>query len=83
MEKHREKQKRARESAEEQAKWFEVKVNTSVYITGLPDDATEGEVAQVRVTVTCSTVSIFQAVSDVTAETVMWCGNSSLQNVAS
>jgi HIV Tat-specific factor 1 len=47
MEKHLEKQKRARESAEAQAAWFDLKKNTSVYITGLPDDATEAEIAQV------------------------------------
>lgn len=58
MEKHREKQKRARESAEEQAKWFDMKVNTSVYITGLPDDATETEVAQVCVLAACITVFV-------------------------
>lgn len=47
MEKHLEKQKRAREAAEAQAKWFDLKKNTSVYVTGLPDDASEAEIAQV------------------------------------
>jgi HIV Tat-specific factor 1 len=47
MEKHQERQKRARENAEAQAQWFELKENTSVYITGLPDDVTEAEIAQV------------------------------------
>lgn len=42
------KHKRARE-AEKKAAWFDLKVNTSVYITGLPEDATEAEVAEVCV----------------------------------
>lgn len=47
LEKHQERQKRAREQAEAQAQWFDLKENTSVYMTGLPDDVTEAEIAQV------------------------------------
>ncbi len=36
-----------RREAEEE-KWKELKVITSVYVTGLPDDVTEAELAQVR-----------------------------------
>ena len=48
LEKHAERQKRAREAAEKQAQWFDMKVNTSVYVTGLPEDVTEAELLQVR-----------------------------------
>ncbi len=34
------------ESAAKQAAWFELKKNTSVYVTGLPLDVTEEEVEQ-------------------------------------
>ena len=47
MAKHAEKGRKARE-AEKQATWFDLKVNTSVYVTGLPDDVMETEVAEVR-----------------------------------
>lgn len=60
MEKHLEKQKRARESAEAQAAWFDLKKNTSVYITGLPDDATEAEIAQVDLHANACAVSRYQ-----------------------
>ncbi|KAK9833990.1 hypothetical protein WJX81_001143 [Elliptochloris bilobata] len=46
MEKIREKQKRAREASEKEAAWFDLKVNTSVYVQGLPDDVTETEMGQ-------------------------------------
>ena len=45
LEKHAERAKRAREAAEE--KWRDLKHITSVYISGLPDDATEDEIAKV------------------------------------
>jgi HIV Tat-specific factor 1 len=40
------KEKAAKRQAAEQQKqgWFDLKVNTSVYITGLPDDTTPAEV---------------------------------------
>ena len=43
--KHAEKSKREREAKER--KWFDLKVNTSVYVTGLPEDITETEFAEV------------------------------------
>ena len=46
LEKHAERAKRAREAAEE--KWRDLKHVTSVYISGLPDDATEDEIAKVN-----------------------------------
>ncbi len=46
-----EKAKRAKEAAEkerlQEQTWCDVKVTTSVYVTGLPDDVTEEELAQV------------------------------------
>ncbi len=42
-----EKAKRAKEAAQREQTWFEMKVNTSVYVTGLPSDATDAELAQV------------------------------------
>ena len=44
MEKHLEKAKRAREQED---KWLGVQNNLAVYVTGLPDDTTEAEFAQV------------------------------------
>ena len=44
IEKHREKAKRAREQED---KWLGVQNNMAVYVTGLPDDTTEAELAQV------------------------------------
>lgn len=46
MAKHAERQKRALE-ADKPKEWFELKVNTSVYVTALPDDVTEAEFAEV------------------------------------
>ena len=48
MDRIAEKQKRAKEQAEAQKQWFNLKVNTSVYVTGLPDDITEVQLAEVR-----------------------------------
>jgi hypothetical protein len=48
MERIAEKQKRAKEEAEKKKQWFDIKVNTSVYVSGLPDDITEGQLAEVR-----------------------------------
>ena len=44
IEKHKEKAKRAREQED---KWLGVQNNMAVYVTGLPDDTTEAELAQV------------------------------------
>lgn len=33
--------------------WFELKVNTHVYVTGLPDDVTTDEVSLTRCTILC------------------------------
>ena len=37
MERARERAKKAKAAREQQAGWFELKVNTSVYVTGLPE----------------------------------------------
>ena len=42
-----EKKRKAAEQAEAQKNWFDLKVNTSVYVTGLPDDVDEGQLAEV------------------------------------
>lgn len=47
MERIAEKKKRAKEQAEAQKQWFDLKVNTSVYVTGLPDDIDEPQLAEV------------------------------------
>ena len=44
IEKHLEKAKRAREQED---KWLGVQNNLAVYVTGLPDDTSEAELAQV------------------------------------
>ena len=44
IEKHLEKAKRAREQED---KWLGVQNNLAVYVSGLPDDTTEAELAQV------------------------------------
>ena len=49
MERIAEKQKRAKEEAEASKQWFEMKQNTSVYVTGLPDDVTPEEMAEVYI----------------------------------
>jgi hypothetical protein len=36
------------QAAEKEAAWFNLKVNTSVYVQGLPDDVTEAEMVQAR-----------------------------------
>lgn len=41
-----ERAKKAREAEEAKQKWFELKKNTSVYITGLPEDLTEHEMIE-------------------------------------
>ena len=51
IEKHREKAKRAREQED---KWLGVQNNMAVYVTGLPDDTTEAELAQVCCTLQLS-----------------------------
>lgn len=48
MERIAEKKRKAVEQAEAQKQWFDLKVNTSVYVTGLPDDITESQLAEVR-----------------------------------
>ena len=52
IEKHREKAKRAREQED---KWLGVQNNMAVYVTGLPDDTTEAELAQVCCTLQLTT----------------------------
>ena len=48
VEREKERSKKAKEDASRKAEWFELKQNTSVYVSGLPSDVTEEEVAQVR-----------------------------------
>ena len=36
------------QAAEKEAAWFDLKVNTSVYVQGLPDDVSEAEMVQAR-----------------------------------
>lgn len=48
IEREKERSKKAKEDATRKAEWFELKQNTSVYVSGLPSDVTEEEVAQVR-----------------------------------
>jgi hypothetical protein len=50
-----ERAKKAKEAAEKEQTWFEPKVNTSVYVTGLPSDVTEAELAQVCSLLSCET----------------------------
>lgn len=47
IEREKERSKKAKEAATKKAEWFELKQNTSVYVSGLPSDVTEEEVAQV------------------------------------
>lgn len=47
IEREKERSKKAKEDATRKAEWFELKQNTSVYVSGLPSDVTEEEVAQV------------------------------------
>lgn len=47
IEREKERSKKAKEAATQKAEWFELKQNTSVYVSGLPSDVTEEEVAQV------------------------------------
>ncbi|KAK9820468.1 hypothetical protein WJX72_010675 [[Myrmecia] bisecta] len=47
IEREKEKQKRAKEEAEKQAQWFDLKINTSVYVTGLPEDVTVPDIVAV------------------------------------
>ena len=47
IEREKERSKKAKEAATRKAEWFELKQNTSVYVSGLPSDVTEEEVAQV------------------------------------
>ena len=53
MERIAEKKRKAQEQAEAQKQWFDLKVNTSVYVTGLPDDIEEAELAEVCTQVPC------------------------------
>ena len=48
IEREKERSKKAKEAATKKAEWFELKQNTSVYVSGLPSDVTEEEVAQVK-----------------------------------
>lgn len=48
MERIAEKKRKAAEQAEAQKHWFDLKVNTSVYVTGLPDDVDESQLAEVK-----------------------------------
>lgn len=48
IEREKERSKKAKEDATRKAEWFELKQNTSVYVSGLPSDVTEEELAQVR-----------------------------------
>ena len=47
LEAARERAKRAKANADANQGWFDLKKNTSVYVTGIPDDATIQEVAEV------------------------------------
>lgn len=47
IEKEKDRAKKAKEDAAKKVEWFELKQNTSVYISGLPSDVTEEEVVQV------------------------------------
>lgn len=47
MERIAEKKKKAKEQAEAQKQWFDLKKNTSIYVTGLPDDIDEPQLAEV------------------------------------
>ncbi|KAL3133307.1 hypothetical protein ABBQ38_007186 [Trebouxia sp. C0009 RCD-2024] len=47
IEREKERSNKAKEEATRKAEWFELKQNTSVYVSGLPSDVTEEEVAQV------------------------------------
>jgi hypothetical protein len=51
IERAKERAKRAKEHAATKDNFVQMKVNTSVYVTGLPDDVTEEEVSQVGATV--------------------------------
>lgn len=42
-----ERSQRGREAREKESQWFELKQNTSVYVTGLPLDVTKDEIAEV------------------------------------
>lgn len=55
IEREKERSKKAKDDASRKAEWFELKQNTSVYVSGLPSDVTEEEVAQVR---GCGCVSV-------------------------
>ena len=48
MERQANRLQRAKEQEEASKRWFDLKVNTSVYITGLPEDVTEQKLADVR-----------------------------------
>lgn len=50
IEREKERSKKAKEDATRKSEWFELKQNTSVYVSGLPSDVTEEEVAQVQCT---------------------------------
>jgi HIV Tat-specific factor 1 len=46
LEAAKERAKKAKEHRESQQGWFDLKKNTSVYVTGLPDDVTVAEIAE-------------------------------------
>ena len=54
IEREKERSKKAKEAASQKAEWFELKQNTSVYVSGLPSDVTEEEVAQVWPNLACN-----------------------------
>lgn len=47
IEREKDRAKKAKEAAVKKAEWFELKQNTSVYVSGLPSDVTEEEIGQV------------------------------------
>lgn len=49
MERIKDKQKKAKIQEDAQKQWFDLKVNTSVYVTGLPDDISEAQLAEVGI----------------------------------
>ena len=61
IEREKDRAKKAKEAAAQKAEWFELKQNTSVYISGLPSDVTEEEVAQVNQYSGCSHCCSLQA----------------------
>ena len=62
LEREKNKQQRAREAAAQKQAWTDLKHNTSVYVQGLPEDVTEGELMEVS---TCMLPGILRQQSPV------------------